>query len=280
MIIKIIGFGFYESIESQYFLSVIKHPLHLIDFILILFSWILFVNYKIELTSFRFIFIIFYIPFPQLHILILSVWNSIKKLLFILLFFMLFYWVFAIFGIQYLSGILHNRCFISPIIVNESYSIDLTPNTNIDSIDSNIMDNFTSNLFCVYDENNWNKSNVINNYNENGCWQSSVYFGTNENYTHCLPIANNPLSGLYSFDNIYESLFTCFMISSGHWAILMSYAEEAYGHDLIAVYFFVLSFIFAFILLPLLLACMFLYSILLYFLLICLFCSAFLHDTD
>ncbi len=76
----------------------------------------------------------------------------------------------------------------------------------------------------------------------------------NNNYTKCLSLFPNPHNGIFSFDNIFFSSLQIFISSTGHWAILMSFINKCYGNSTITIYWFILTFIYFFILLPLLLA--------------------------
>lgn len=144
-----------------------------------------------------------------------------------------------------MNGILHNRCFLAEY---DSYSI--TPQTDLNQYNSSSLNVLSSNIFCVYNQYEWMFDNTSLSY----CSQKSLDYNLTSDYSICLPIDDNPNNGLYSFDDIFHSIFNVYVISTGHWPVLMSYCEQSLGEPVIAVYFFMISSLFIYILLPLLLA--------------------------
>eukprot|EP01083_Nonionella_stella_P169745 576267_1 len=90
-------------------------------------------------------------------------------------------------------------------------------------------------------------SNVLC-YDDQDCITADTGFPT------CLSRSPNPYHDIFSFDNIFFASLQIFIASSGHWAILMAYIDETYSDSSITIYWFVLTYINFFVLLPLLLA--------------------------
>ena len=221
VIIKIIGFGIIDRITIDQ-IPFFRHPYHIFDFLIVIISWITLLKFNITCTALRIVFIIFFIPILEMAMMTISILKSLFSILNVLFFFLLFYIIFGLFGVYFMKGILHNRCYEPSF--NTSYYHNLTELQS------------TSYILC---------------YDDNDCINSPKSNGT---YTQCLPLSINPHNNIFSFDNIFFSSLQIFISSTGHWAILMSYVDECFKNWSITIYFFIMTFIYFFILLPLLLA--------------------------
>eukprot|EP01084_Bolivina_argentea_P284457 487513_1 len=220
IILKIVTFGMIDRI-TPYQIPFFRHPFHIFDFLIIIISWITLFYFDITCTALRIVFIIFFIPILQMAMMVISIVKSLKNILNVLFFFLLFYIIFGIFGTYFMSGILHKRCYENTVNYDNFNTINIT----------------SSYILC---------------YNDHDCISQSQT--NNNNYTQCLSLSPNPHNGIFSFDNIFFSSLQIFIASTGHWAISMSYITECYKDSTITIYWFMLTFIYFFILLPLLLA--------------------------
>ena len=214
--IKMAAFGLVDRIHPQQ-IPFLRHPYHLFDCFVVFISWITLFQFNMSCTALRVIFILFFIPSLEMAVHTLSMLRSLKYIFRVFMFFMLVLMICALSGTYLLSGCLHQRCYAVP-----------SPSNSTDTISS-------SNLLC---------------HDDSDC------IAAGHGLTECLSTETNPQHGLSSFDNVLMASFQIFTAFTRHWALSMSHTVQCFGHWSISIYWIFMTFVFLFIVSPLMLSFM------------------------
>ena len=210
MVLKLFSFGVFHRVHPEQ-IAFLHHPYHVFDLCIVLSSWITLFHFKITCTALRITFILFFIPSLEMAIITLSVVQSLKSILNVLLFYLHFYVLFGLIGTYFFSGNLHQQC----------------TNSNLSALSVLCHEDSDCSPYTV------NQSN--------GTISESV----------CQFAASTPMHGLLSFDNVLISSFEIFIASTNHWALSMAATIQTFGHWSIVLYWILVIFIMLFILRPL-----------------------------